>query len=147
LLLILFSACTDINQPEINSEHETAVQNPGRKLLWRCDGMGIEASNEHIVWSELSCQIDPNRIYRLIVEYDGWTNTNVSDYISQVSINTDSCNIYLESGEEYINRHHELDFANISSSQIRFYIALWCDKTDCNGHVALKISNIRVYCY
>ncbi len=133
------------SNPNHKDEHSSFLV--GRTLVWHHDGLEIKANGEKIVSADAGFSVDMGGKYNLLITFDGWTNSDTSAYVSKVSISADGYDLLLESGEPYINRHHELYFPNLDASNIRFYIALWSDDFEINSNAKLSISNIKVYKY
>ena len=147
LTSILGTGCSDnLNGIDLNKQERSTVDAFGRTLLWSKDEFDISANGERIVNNEEKYIKGDEKVINIQITYDGYTNADTSTYVSQVSIFGDSESLYNETGEQYINRHHSLNFNIANYNQVRFYIALWCDGWEeyCSS-ATLKISNLKIY--
>ena len=132
-----------VNAPEFSSGHDHA----GKTLLWEHNGLAVNANGERIVNDEISCNLQGLFYNNILIEFDGFTNADTTLYVSQVTVEIDGEAVLIENGEQYINRHHEINIENIQSCRVRFYIALWCDEIVCSSSAKLEISNLKIYNY
>jgi len=154
LTSILMIGCSDnvngidLNRPERNTgdPSSSSGQVVGKTLLWSKDELTIMANGERIVNNEVTYNKGDAKVTNIQITYDGYTNADTSTYVSQVSILGDNENLFIETGEQYINQHHSLNFNISNYNQIRFYTALWCDGWEeyCSS-ATLKISNLKIY--
>jgi len=151
-ILVLISGCSEnpnpVNSDATLSEIKTSVSpniKSYKNLIWKHDGISVEANGERFVYSEVYCDLRQITRSKLFVTFDGWTNADTTSYISDVLIESDGQTLFTESGELYINRHHEFLLENTGYSNLRFYIRLWCDEVECNSSAALRVFKIKIY--
>ena len=153
-ILVLISGCSenpnpvniDAAIPEIEKPVSPSIKSY-KNLIWEHDGISVEANGEQMVYSEVYCDLRLITRSKTLITFDGWTNADTTSYISEVLIENNGQILLTESGEMYINRHHEILLENTGVGILRFYIRLWCDEVECNSSATLRKSKIKIYKY
>lgn len=151
-ILVIISGCSE-NPNQVSgdatlSEIEFPVSHSiktYKNLIWEHDGISVEANGEWMVYSEVYCDLRHITRSKTLITFDGWTNADTTSYISEILIESDGQTLFTESGEMYINRHHEIFLENTGIGILRFYIRLWCDEVECNSSATLRKSKIKIY--
>lgn len=151
-ILIIISGCSENPNPVSNdiilSEieiPESPSVNSHNNLIWEHDGISVDANGERMVFSEVYCDLRHRTRSKILITFDGWTNADTTSYIAEVLIENNGQILFTESGEMYINRHHEIILENTGFGILRFYIRLWCDEVECNSSATLRKSKIKIY--
>jgi hypothetical protein len=152
IILSTFSGCSEYQNPaesvatslQIETETSSNIKSY-KKLIWKHDGIAVEARGEHIVYADVYCDLRNSDRSKVLVTFDSWTDADTTSYISNLLIECEGQTLFFESGGMYINRHHEILLENSGSMNLRFYISLWCDEVECNSTASLRISKINVY--
>jgi len=151
-ILVIISGCSENLNPVSSDATLSEIEIPvspsvksSKNLIWEHDGISVEANGERMVYSEVYCDLRHSTRSKILITFDGWTNADTTSYISEVLIESNGQTLFTESGEMYINRHHEILLENTGIGILRFYIRLWCDEVECNSSATLRKSKIKIY--
>lgn len=128
---VLAAGCAEENNPLVTSDKNIQLEettstevNHCGILIWKHEGLAIEAKGEKIISAETGFLNAYSRYCKMLIMFDGWATPDTPCYISTVIVRSNNFHVYLAIGEQFINKHHEVMIESTGGELITFYIVL-----------------------